>query len=108
MRMSNPGIPEPAIQLIEQETVAFFQEIAPDIMNKMIPIYAQFFTHEEIKQLIAFNDTEIGKKTIRIRPLLRQQLLEISYQYMDGAIPELMQRITRRLESEGFSVKKKF
>ena len=107
MKKANQKIPERAIQVIEQETVAFFQEIIPDMMNKMVPIYAQHFSHKEIKQLIAFYDTEIGKKTIRVLPQLMQQVIITSNQYMDGVMPRYMQQVKQRLEAEGFTKKKK-
>ncbi len=106
MKKANPEIPDRAVQVIEQETVAFFQEIIPDMMNKVVPIYGQHFTHDEIKQLIAFYDTEIGKKTIRTLPQLMQQVMATSNQYMNGVMPQYMQRITQRLEAEGFTKKK--
>jgi hypothetical protein len=47
----------------------FMKEIKPnDLINLIIPIYEKHYTAEEIKELIAFYKTPVGKKTIAVLP----------------------------------------
>ena len=41
---------------------------ADELINRLIPIYNKYFTEEDIKQLIAFYQTPLGKKLISVNP----------------------------------------
>ncbi|WP_341527570.1 DUF2059 domain-containing protein [Nostoc sp. UHCC 0302] len=74
-------------------------EIKPDeIFNQIIPIYSRYYTNEEIKELIAFYQTPLGKKTINILPQLSRESVEVGIRYGQ----EAGQRALSRLEKEGY------
>ncbi|WP_193196871.1 DUF2059 domain-containing protein [Nostoc sp. MG11] len=77
----------------------FLAELKPnELMNELIPVYAKYFTNEEIKQMIAFYETPLGKKTISVLPQISQESAEIGQKYGIAAAKRALQK----LEAEGY------
>jgi hypothetical protein len=92
-----------------------FQEVFPDIpntfwkkfmekintdelLNACIPIYNKYYTHDEVKQLIAFYETPIGKKLVEVNSLMAQETAQIGQQYGE----RIGQEIIIELINEGY------
>ena len=92
-----------------------FQQLVPDIPKKFwtkfkkklniedllyacIPAYDKYYTHDEIKQLIAFYESSIGKKLAEVTPLLTQDTMAIGQKWGE----KLGQDIVNDLIKEGY------
>ena len=69
-------------------------------MDEMIPIYAKFFTHDEILQMVAFYETPVGKKTIEVMPELAVEMARVSTRWSMSKLPEVTEKMKAQLESE--------
>jgi hypothetical protein len=107
-----------ADKLAEQLMTAMipqFQQIIPDIPNTFwvkfrekisiddllyacIPAYNKYYTHDEIKQLINFYESPLGKRLIEITPLLAQETMVIGQEWGE----KLGQEIVNELIKEGY------
>ncbi len=77
----------------------FMKEVRPDdLINLIIPIYDRYFTHREIRGIIAFYETDTGKKLIRVLPLIQQD----SYDAGAAWGLEISNRVIKRLEEKGY------
>lgn len=77
----------------------FMKEIKEDdLTNLMIPIYEKYYTNEEIKGLIAFYETPLGQKTVKVLPQLTQDSMTAGQQW--GA--ELGERVVQKLQEKGY------
>jgi hypothetical protein len=86
-------------QVPEKFWDSFVAELRPDEMiDEFIPLYSKYYSNEEIKQLIAFYQTPVGKKTIAILPQISRDSSAIGLRY--GR--EAAQRALQKLESEGY------
>jgi hypothetical protein len=97
-------IPDTILNVLENETISLMYEEAQKedgLMSRMVPIYAKYFTHEEIKELIRFYDTAIGKKTIEVMPALMQEGMMIGQIWGQSLAPQILERIIKRLEEFG-------
>ena len=63
-------------------------------MKEIIPIYAKYFSEDDILQLIAFYETPLGQKMIEVMP-------QLTMDSMQSKVPELQEQLKARLESEG-------
>ncbi len=52
-----------------------FKEMLTDMIKLMIPWYEKHFTHEEIKELIKFYESPLGKKMVKVQPLMMQEMM---------------------------------
>jgi hypothetical protein len=50
---------------------------ADDLLYACVPIYSKYYTHDEIKRLIAFYETPLGKKAVEVTPLLTRETMEL-------------------------------
>jgi hypothetical protein len=63
------------------------------VKEDMVKIYMAEFTEPEIKELIKFYQTDVGKKTVQKMPTLLAKSAELSQKRMQEHMPELQQAI---------------
>ncbi|MDF5729025.1 MAG: DUF2059 domain-containing protein [Rhizonema sp. PD38] len=69
-----------------------------DVVQQLIPIYSKYYSDEDIKGLITFYQTPLGKKTIMLLPQLSQESIVVGQKYgIDAA-----KRAIQKLEAEGY------
>ena len=72
----------------------FRTEIDPnDLIEMIIPIYAKHFTHEEIKQLIAFYESPIGKKMIKVQPQIMMESMAAGEEWGKDLAKKIMKKL---------------
>lgn len=93
-----PNIPEDVFAKIE----AKYRELFFNRMVELIaPIYNRYFTLEELKNYIAFYETDLGRKIAKVSPTLINNLFKVGEQA--GAF--IMQSVIAELKSKGFDTK---
>jgi len=85
-------------QLLPNVPSAFWDKMekkfGSEFISKCVPIYDKYYTHDEIKQLIKFYESPIGKKSIATTPVILQESMAI------GA--EMGKQIAEDLANEGY------
>ncbi|MFK7936039.1 MAG: DUF2059 domain-containing protein [Saprospiraceae bacterium] len=74
-----------------------------EIVAKLVPVYMEHHTEAEIDGMIAFYESEIGKKMVEKTPQIMQQSMQIGQQW--GM--EMGAKIAQRLQEEAGKVKEK-
>ena len=69
-----------------------------EFIEMIIPIYDKHFTHEEIKQLIAFYESPIGKKMIKVQPQLMMDSMTAGEEWGK----KLIKTVKEKLHEEGY------
>ena len=69
-----------------------------DIINLHLPIYNKYYTHQDIKDLIKFYDSSIGKKMIKVEPYILQESMIEGEKWGEEIALKLMQNIEKYLE----------
>jgi len=85
-RQNAPGMPP-----------AMFEEMmaelkAEDLEESMIPVYANHFTGDDIKHLIAFYESPFGKKVMREMPQIITESNEVGVQWGQGVVTRVAGR----------------
>ena len=100
---AQPDVPPRAIDIVQEviikELSAAFS--GPEMKDNLIALYAKYFTHAEVKGLIAFYESDLGRKTIANMPSLMREGGEIGQQWAQGVMPKIMQTLQARLKAEG-------
>ena len=94
---------------MKKELNALFQEKteAPGgLVDQLIPIYNKYFTHEEIKRLYAFYQTDLGQKVIRTMPKATSEAMVAGEAWGQSLGPEIMQRLQEAVKREGIELPK--
>lgn len=110
LRRASPSIDGKAFEVVEQELIAFVTEkyAAPGgALDRLVPVYAETFTHSEIKELLAFYNTPVGKKSVRCMSGLFLKGQRIGEAYAHELGPEIRKMLDAALASKGLSLGKK-
>ena len=98
LKLSQPGIPQKALDVLPEEVGAVFDAHVPVFVAQIIPVYHRYFTAEEIKGMIAFYSTDLGRKAISAMPGLMSESMVIGQNWGEGLSPELAERVRARLK----------
>lgn len=67
------------------------------LLPEYVRIYREAFTEAELRELIAFYKSPVGRKTVELMPRLMQEGAEIGQKQIEPHLPELERRIRERL-----------
>ena len=101
LKASRPDLPPELFDILREEVSATFEENIPMFVELIVPIYHRHFTHEELKGLLSFYETDLGRKKIRVMPLLVQESMLIGQQWGQTIGPEIERRVIERFKAEG-------
>ncbi|MBF8756162.1 MAG: DUF2059 domain-containing protein [Pseudomonas putida] len=71
------------------------------IKPKMVDMYTQTFTEQELKDLVKFYESPLGKKVLREMPRVTQQSAQLTQQSLEPAVPvvnKLLDDMTKELD----------
>ena len=109
-KTTKPDIDPIAFNIIKEEVDALIHEelvIKESLYPYFYPIYHKYLTLGEIKGLIQFYKTPLGKKTIAVMPQMTQEGMKACQVWAQAIIgPKLNQRISDRFQKEGIKIDK--
>ncbi|MBF8765673.1 DUF2059 domain-containing protein [Pseudomonas putida] len=68
---------------------------------KMVDLYTQTFTEQELKDLVKFYESPLGRKVLREMPKVTQQSAQLTQQTLEPAVPvvnKLLEDMTKQLD----------
>lgn len=93
------GVPDEIIAKIEDKAQVIFVKKAVEFYA---PFYERYYTLEEIKKLIVFYETDLGRKVARTAPLIMKDVYQAGEQL--GRL--VRQEIIEELKAEGYDMNK--
>ena len=77
----------------------FVKEVdAGEIIEMVVPIYAKHFTREDIKAMVEFYKSPVGRKMIAKQPQITMESMKVGEAWGQG----ISERLMKRLEEEGY------
>jgi uncharacterized protein len=81
----------------------FWTEMAKEVdfdglITQIVPVYANHFTDDEIKELIKFYESPVGRKLVHEQPAMMQESMGIGQKW--GY--ELSVKVTKRMTEKGY------
>lgn len=107
LQASHPDISPKAFTIIKEETSNMLADpsVNKQLMEMLVPIYAQHYTDSDVRQMIAFYKTPLGQKIIQNNPAIAQASMQDGEQWgKDVLAPELVKRIRARFQQEGIKL----
>jgi len=102
LERARPDIPPSVLNVLPVEVDAVVKANIGSFKELVIPIYHKHFTGPEIKEMIRFYSTDLGKKTIRVMPMLVNESMQAGQKWGQSLAPEIQQRVRARLKKEGY------
>jgi hypothetical protein len=69
---------------------------ANEFMNMLVPIYDKHFTHDDIKQLVKFYESPVGKKLIKVTPIMAQETAAAGQKWGERLGEESMKELMKQ------------
>ncbi|WDP90682.1 MAG: DUF2059 domain-containing protein [Desulfobacter sp.] len=107
LKRAKPDLDPRAFEIVEQEikqVIAEMFENSDALTEMMYPIYGQRFSEDELKKLIAFYETPLGKKLLRELPAITKEGMQAGQQLGQSLGPKIQKRIQDRFKSEGIEI----
>lgn len=100
MRRARPDVSD---EFWEEFTVEFKRQASPDeLMKAILPIYDKHFSHQEIRQLIAFYESPLGRKISTTLPEIQRESLEAGRVWGEQLGDRMNARLKQRLAKKGY------
>ncbi len=73
--MREHGLDEEKVAKVKAAALRFATQVAedPELVNRMITLYQEEFTEEELREIIRFHQTPVGQKALTSLPQLMQK-----------------------------------
>lgn len=107
IKAQNPEIPERVFTSLRQDLTTMFIEKmnAPDgMIDRVVPVYHKHFSHAEIRELLAFYQTGIGRKAIEVLPSVVGESTAIGQAWVRGLGPDMRRVVSTALGKEGIEM----
>ena len=100
-----PNAPPRANEIINEVVQAKFaaalRALEGGLTARTIPIYEKYFTHDDIRALLAYYATDIGRKTIAMMPTVAQETAKVGMEWANGLGPGIESELQTRFRAEG-------
>lgn len=110
LKRQHPDLPERVAAKLNAELMTLFEEranVPGGLVDRIIASYHKHFTHAEIKELLAFNRTPIGKKTMEVLPAIMGETITAGQAWGRSLAPEVQRRVNAVLKKEGITPRQK-
>jgi len=103
MRQTQPSVLPRLIEIVQEVLKNEFERAfnGSEIKGKPVALYARYFTHEDVKEMLAFYESDLGKKTIAAMPSLTREAALIGQQWAEANMPRVLDVLKARLKAEG-------
>ena len=86
---------------VVRSTVASHVSGPNGLVARLVPVYAKYFTHEEIRMLLVFYGSDIGRKSVKVMPMVLQDGSQVGQAWANELEPEIKTELERRLKAGG-------
>lgn len=67
-----------------------------ELLREMVPIYRRHFTHNEIRELIRFHESPIGRKMAQVTPAITQESMAVTMRLGERLQAEIMKEMMQQ------------
>jgi len=104
LRKTNEKIPNAAWDEFAVICVEEMKRALPQLEEPIIAIYDANFSDDEIKQLVAFYQSPVGRKIVIQQPQLTQQSLTLGQSWGEQAAARAVERIRAAARQKGYEL----
>ena len=104
VRAKNPNVNDETVRQLADSFNALMAQYLGTLMQDMVPVYAKYFTAEELRQLLAFQSTPLGKKSIEVQPKIMAEAMPRIMQGVQTLLPQINQEFTQIVRQQGLEL----
>lgn len=65
-----------------------------DFIGLVAPIYDKYLTHQDVLEMIAFYESPVGQKFVRLQPVMTQELMEVGQDWGEAMGQEIFESLS--------------
>jgi uncharacterized protein len=100
-KKTTPGLSPRAFDVMKEEARKVMFLGFPELATRIAWIYDNLYTHEDIKGLLSFYGTPLGKKVASTMSTASQESMQAGHEWAESMRPLLEAAIQSRLKREG-------
>ena len=81
IRAQHPNIQPEKLEKFNAYLLEEFLNLKPELLHIIAGLYAQYLTTEEIRQLLAFYQTDLGKKSVEAGLQMQEKVYALTFQW---------------------------
>lgn len=104
LRSARPDIPTDVMDILPNavdEVIAAEMTAAGGFADLVVDVYQRHFTHEDVRGLIAFYETPLGRKLSEELPAMTQESMQAGMKWGVGIAPKIQERVKQRFRERG-------
>jgi hypothetical protein len=98
---ADPPPSEATNRIIDEVVGAVIDQKLADLEERLAAIFAEHFTPDEIRQLLAFHESEVGRKSLAASAAMAGESRAAIQQWSQEFEQALFERLTDRFTAEG-------
>jgi len=104
MAQHNNQLTKEEFSIVKTVMLDAFEEHQDSLVQKVVAVYSRYFTAEEIKGMIQFYETDLGKKTIKVMPALMQESIFAGQEWGQEIMPSVMDKVKAELDKKNINI----
>ena len=107
IQSARPEVPAQVFDIVKDEVGKCLSEAVSEnggFADLIAEIYHRHYSHEEIRGLISFYETPLGKKVIQVAPALMQEGMSVGMAWGQRLGPTIEERVKNRLRKEDIGI----
>jgi len=104
LHKARPDIPQRVLDVLPAEVNGVIMDNMGALKDLTIPLYHKYYSGAEIKEMIRFYSTPLGKKTIETMPALMNEAIGLGQKWGQSLGPSIQARVEARLKKEGYDL----
>lgn len=104
LRQARPDIPAEVMDVIPQavdEVIAAEMTASGGFADLVVDVYHRHFTHDDVRRLIVFYETPLGRKLSGELPAMTQESMQAGVKWGTGIAPKIQERVKQRFRDKG-------
>ena len=98
---ADPPPSEATNRIIDEEVGSVIDQKLADLEERLAVIFAEHFTPDEIRQLLAFHESEVGRKSLAASAAMAGESRDAIQEWSREFEQALFERLTDRFATEG-------
>lgn len=107
LKKARPDVPPETFDIIHDEvnkTISEAMVAKGGFIDLMIVLYHRYYTHEDIKGLLKFFQSPLGKKASSLGPVMSQEGFAIGQRWGESLGPIIDRRVRARIRDRGIDI----
>ncbi len=104
IRARYPEMPQELVDTLVKEVQVIFAESADTFLAMTATLYDKYYSAEEIRELIQFYSTAVGRKSIEVMPALMADSMTMAQEWTASLLPKIQQRLKKTCDASGYPI----